>query len=173
MEFLRGIARVMREAESKNTSEAFSQVVSELVKTKQEIRETIQASTAEAITVIIDKLENNQPLTGQEKDYLKLWVVGDAEGYVKMENNLKEWKAEFHRLTEVIAGYEPRPESVPELADLHGVVEDAIKVASNLSHFSEDLERIDRFQRAIANLDAADSKFLADILKNKLTSPDL
>lgn len=173
MELLQGISRVMQEAAGKNTAAAFSQVVSQLVQTRKEVSEAIQAQTADAIKGIIAKLEKSQPLSEQEKNYLELWVVGDAEGYVRMENNLKEWQDEFRRLAEVIAGYESRVGSVSELADLHGVLEDAVKVAGNLAHFSEDLERIERFKQAITDLDAADHKFLADLLKSKLLSPDL
>ncbi|HEX9883132.1 MAG TPA: hypothetical protein VGA79_04120, partial [Desulfobaccales bacterium] len=63
--------------------------------------------------------------------------------------------------------------SVQEMVELHGVLEDAVKVADNVAHFLEDKERIQRFDEAINNLSSADNKLIADFLKAKLISPDI
>jgi len=173
MEILQGLARTMEEAQSTNTSEAFGQLGYNLSKLKDRVREAIQEQTADVIKAVIQKLENNEPLTPEEKGYVRLWVVGDAEGYVKMADTLEQWRTQFRRLLDVIRDYEGKSGSTPEMMNLHGILEDAVLVADNVARFLEDQERIKRFEQAINHLDAADAKFIADILRTNLASPEM
>jgi DNA-binding FadR family transcriptional regulator len=172
MEYLNGMSQAMKQAQADNTSESYGYVATQLVQSKNAIREAIEQATAEAVAAIIGKLENNQPLDEAEKQTVKLWVVGDAEGYVKMENNFQEWLAEYRRLLEVIAAGEGRTGSVQELVAMHGVLEDAIKVADAVAHFLEDRERVTRCTKALSNLTTEDNKFIAGMLKSMLASTD-
>ena len=172
MAYLSGIPRVMKQAQADNTSESYGYVATALVKSKNDIRQAIEQATFDTVVAIIGKLENNQPLTGAEKQTVKLWLVGDAEGYVKMENNFQDWLTEYRRLLDVIAAWEDKTGSVQELVEVHGVVEDAIKVADALAHFLEDRERVARCESALNNLNAEDNKFIAGMLKSMLASPD-
>jgi DNA polymerase I-like protein with 3'-5' exonuclease and polymerase domains len=171
MEYLNGISRAMKQAQADNTSESYGYVATELVKSKDSIRQAIELATAEAVAAIIGKLENNQPLNEAEKQTVKLWVVGDAEGYMKMENNFQDWLKEYRRLLDVIADWENKTGSVQELVEVHGVLEDAIKVADAVAHWLEDRERVARCETALNNLSAEDNKFIAGLLKSMLASP--
>jgi hypothetical protein len=172
MEYLKGMSQAMKQAQADNSSESYGYVATQLVQSKNGIRQAIELATADAIAVIIGKLENNQPLTEAEKQTVKLWVVGDAEGYVKMENNFQDWLKEYRRLLDVIADWEGKTGSVQELVEVHGVLEDAIKVADAVAHYLEDRERVVRCETALSNLNAEDNKFIAGMLKSMLDSPD-
>jgi hypothetical protein len=173
MDILQGVSQAMEEAQRTDTADAFSQLGYDLAKLRDRVREDIQKQTSKAMKGIIQKLEENQPLTMEERGFVRLWVVGDAEGYVKMEQTLNDWLAEYRRLAGVISDYAQRSASLQDLVDLHGVLEDAAKVANNVAHFLEDQERIQRFDAAINHLSASDSKLIADILKEKLSSPEM
>jgi hypothetical protein len=173
MEYLRGMSQTMKQAAADNTADQYSYAATELVKSKDSIREAIEQATAEAVAAIIPKLENNEPLDAAEKEVIKLWVVGDAEGYVKMENNFQDWLQEYRRLTDAVADWEGKTGSVEELVEAHGLLEDAIKVASALSHYLDDKERVTRFENAINQMNAEDCKTIAGILKGMLASPDV
>jgi len=172
MEYLIGMSQAMKQAQADNTSESYSYVATQLVQSKNAIRQAIEQATAEAIAAIIGKLEKNQPLDEAEKQTVKLWVVGDAEGYVKMENNFQDWLEEYRRLLDIIAAWEGKTGSVQELVEVHGVLEDAIKVADAVAHYLEDRERVARFESAMSTLNAEDNKFIAGMLKSMLASPD-
>ena len=172
MEYLKGISQAMKQAQADNTSESYGYVATQLVQSKNAIRQAIEQATAGAVAAIIGKLENNQPLTDAEKQTVKLWVVGDAEGYLKMENNFQDWLKEYRRLLDIIADWEGKTGSVQELVELHGVLEDAIKVADAVAHYLEDRERVARCETALSNLNAEDNKFIAGMLKSMLASPD-
>ena len=172
MEYLNGMSKAMKQAQADNTSESYGYVATQLVQSKNAIRQAIEQATAEAVAAIIGKLENNQPLNEAEKQTVKLWVVGDAEGYMKMENNFQDWLKEYRRLLDVIAAWENKTGSVQELVEVHGVLEDAIKVADAVSHYLEDRERVARCETALSNLNAEDNKFIAGMLKSMLASPE-
>ena len=172
MEYLKGMSQAMQQAQADNTSESYGFVATELVKSKDKVRQAIEQATAGAIAAIIGKLENNQPLTEDEKQTVKLWVVGDAEGYVKSENNFQDWLEEYRRLMDVIAAWESKTGSIQELVEVHGVLEDAIKLADAVAHYLEDRERVARFENAITSMNAEDSKFIAGLLKSMLNSPE-
>ena len=172
MEYLKGVSQAMKQAQADNTSESYSYVANALVKGKNGIQQAIEQATAGAVAAIVGKLENNQPLTEAEKQTVKLWVVGDAEGYVKMENNFQDWLKEYRRLLDIIAAWEVKTGSVQELVEVHGVLEDAIKVADAVSHYLEDRERVARCETALSNLNAEDNKFIAGMLKSMLASPE-
>jgi hypothetical protein len=70
-----------------------------------------------------------------------------------------------------IAGWEGKTGSIQELVEVHGVIEDAIKVADDVAHYLEDRERVARCEAALSNLNAEDNKFIAGMLKSLLTSP--
>ncbi len=172
MDLVKGISQVMQQAAARNSSEEFGQVAVDLVKIKDKVREEIQALTTPAIKAIINKLEHNQGLTPEEKETVKLWVVGDAEGFVELEDTLKDWQQEYRDLTAALQEFEGKPVDLDDLVALHGLLEDAIQVADDLAHFLDDQERLVRFQKAIDNLDAEGSKFVADLLKSELASPN-
>jgi DNA polymerase I-like protein with 3'-5' exonuclease and polymerase domains len=172
MEYLKGVTQAMKQAQADNTSESYGYVATALVKSRNGVRQAIEQATAETVAAIIGKLDNNQPLSDAEKQMVKLWVVGDAEGHVKMENNFQDWLQEYRRLLDVIADWEGKTGSVQELVEVHGVLEDAIKVADDVAHFLEDRERVARCEAALSNLNAEDNKFIAGMLKSMLSSPD-
>ncbi len=170
MEYLKGMSQAMKQAQADNTSESYGYVATELVKGKNNIRQAIEQATAAEVAAIIGKLENKQPLNQAEKEMVKLWVVGDAEGYVKMENNFQDWLQEYRRLMDEIAAWEGKTGSIQELVEVHGVIEDAIKVADAVAHYLEDRERVARCETALSNLNAEDNKFIAGLLKSMLSS---
>jgi ribosome biogenesis SPOUT family RNA methylase Rps3 len=108
MELLQSISQAMEEARQKNSADAFSQLGYNLAKLKDQVREKIQEQTMGAINAIVRKLESNQPLTPEEKAFVRLWIVGDAEGYGRMEKTLKEWLTEYRRLVGLIKDYAQR-----------------------------------------------------------------
>jgi hypothetical protein len=172
MEYLKGMSQAMKQAQADNTSESYGYVATEIVKSKNLILQAIEQATAGDIAAIIGKLENNQPLNQAEKEMVKLWVVGDAEGYVKMENNFQDWLQEYRRLMDNISDWEGKIGSIQELVEVHGLLEDAIKMADAIAHYLEDRERVTRCENALSNLNTEDGKFVAGLLKSMLTSPE-
>jgi hypothetical protein len=173
MESLAGIGRVFSEAASYTSADKFSEAGVALVKARNAIREELQEMTAAAMKPIIAKLHKNQPLSSEEKDLVRLWIVGDAAGFTKKESDFQEWLGEFKRLGEAIQSVDQMPTSLPEMLDLHGNLEEAVRLAADIQFFLEEKERVGRFEQAIQNLSASDAELLAGILQEKLSSPEM
>jgi len=173
MEPLSGIARIIREAAADASADKFSQAGMALVKARNQIREALQEQTAAAMKPIIQKLEKHQPLNPEEKELVRLWIVGDAASYTAKENDYGEWLKEFSRLGQDIGDGAAVPLSIPEMFGLYGSLEDAVRLAADLQFFLEEKERAARFDQAIQNLSASDAEMLAGILEEKLASPEM
>ena len=173
MTILQGISQSMKTLAGSNNAEDFSRMGAVLAQLKGKIREEMQAATAGDITKILKKLEAGQSLTPEEKDNVGLWVVGDAVGYTKMENDFQHWLTEFKRLGGALEAYEIQDKSPQMLMEMHGLLEDAVRVAADLANFLEKKERVERFSEAINNLTTDDTKLLGEILKSMLTRSDM
>jgi hypothetical protein len=173
MESLAGIGRVFSEAAASATADKFSAAGMQLVTARKAIREKLQQMTAAAMQPIIAKLHKNQPLSSAEKDLVRLWIVGDAAAFTKKESDFREWLAEFQRLGEAIRNVDQLPTSLPDMLDLHGNLEEAVRLAGDIQFFLEERERVSRFEQAVQNLSAADADLLAGILQEKLSSPEM
>lgn len=173
MESLAGLGRIFSEAASYVSADKFSEAGMNLVTARKAIREELQQMTAAAMQPIIAKLHKNQPLGSEEKDLVRLWIVGDAAAFTKKESDFREWLAEFQRLGEAIRNVDQMPTSLPEMLDLHGNLEEAVRLAGDIQFFLEEKERVARFEQAVQNLSAADAELLAGILQEKLSSPEM
>ncbi len=173
MEFVKGMSEMMEKIAASAASEDFSQVGRNLVGARDRAREDLQEATAREMRPIIKKLENNEPLTDAEKNLVRLWMVGDAEAYTRLEDDYREWLDEFRRLSRALKEAEGQQGSVPELLNAYGLLEDAVRVAADIQFYLEEKERVAKFEQAVKALDKADSKLLASILKEKLSSPEM
>lgn len=173
MESLADIGRGFSEAAAYASADKYSEAGMALVKARNAIREKLQGMTAAAMKPIIAKLRKNQPLSGEEKELIRLWIVGDAAGFTKKESDFQEWREAFNRLGEAIRKVGQMPSSLPEMLDLHGNLEEAIRLAGDIQFFLEEKERVGRFEQTIQNLSAADADLLAGILQEKLSSPEM
>jgi hypothetical protein len=173
MESLAGIGRFFSETAAYPSADKFSEAGMALVKARDEIREELQAMTASAMKPIIAKLRKNQPLGTEEKELIRLWIVGDAASFTNKETDFQEWCQEFRRLGEVIQAVGQMPNSLPDMLDLHGTLEEAVRLSGDIQFFLEEKERVARFEQAIQTLSASDAEMLASILQEKLSTPEM
>jgi hypothetical protein len=173
MDLLKGIPQNLQQAVQNNSPDGFAKASAEMVTLKNRIRERFQELTAGEIKAIIAKLENYEPLSEAEKDYVRTWMVGEAESYVRLENNFKDWTAEFARLTEALKSYEVKEETLAHLLNVHALIGDAMRVAADISYYLEEKARVERFEQAIKQLNKADSELVARLLRAKLESAEM
>jgi hypothetical protein len=173
MDSLAGIGRVFSETAAYPAADKFSEAGMALVKARNELREELQKMTSSAMQPIIAKLRKNQPLSAEEKELIRLWIVGDAAAFTKKESDFQAWLEEFRRLGQAIHAVDRLPAALPDLLELHGNLEEAVRLAADIQFFLEEKERLARFEQAIQNLTAADAELLAGILQEKLSSPEM
>lgn len=170
MEILKDLAGLMNQAVETPDGEEFSRLSSVFQHQKSVIREKIQAMTSKEVKGIIKKLSEGGDLTEEEMGLVKLWIVGDAEAYSKMENKFENWIAEFKKLELLIKEQEAGTEEVQDLFRIQGILEDASRLAINIGYYLETIERTRRFEEATANPALMDRDLIVKILKVKSTS---
>jgi hypothetical protein len=144
-----------------------------LASLSDELREQIQATTAEQITPLISLLEADGPIGAKEMELIRLWLVGDAEYYVKTENDFSAWVAELDRLLGVLRGLRSEAVTPTTMARMEGTVRDALRVASDIAFYRQQEERVRSFQSTTDQLNRDDKQTLARLLAHKLSSEDV
>jgi len=172
MEIPQGISRIMNISD-KSSADDLDRVGATLATAKNQVREALQDLTGAEMEAIVKKLEKGEPLTQEEKDYVRAWIVGDAESYTRMENHLRAWLKEFKALQSAVQSYEGQEVTMPNLSNLHAILEEAVRVAADIENFLEHKERIERFERSIQNIDKENVSFIVDILKKQLQSEEV
>lgn len=168
-----GATKAMANAIETMTDGAFQQAGSVLSDAKNLVREEVQKRTSSEIRTIINKLQSSDHLDSEEIDLIKTWILGDAIGYARMENNFQDWISEYERLQQSLISYENTDSSSEELLKLHGILEDATRVSYDIAVFLEKKDRIQKFESAVGDgLDKDERDLLVKLLLGKLQSFD-
>lgn len=156
------------------TKETSSETVAALIQSfsnlSNGLREAIQAMTAPQVEALIPRLNKNEAVTAADIDLMRLWIVGDAEAYVKEENNFDDWVTEAQRLIQQVGKTQSGSMDVTAMNELQGVARDGIKTLSNIENYLDSVERAHNFETSIKQLTKQSKQTLATILQAKLTS---
>lgn len=135
-----------------------------------QLREKMQALTRQDLEAVINKLQKRESLSLQDMELIKLWIVGDAEHYIKMENNFNDWMTEIQRLMEELARQESAACDLKWCAMTRALLLDAIRVMGDVFFFLQQKERVGNFADSTAELDDSEREILINILSGKAAS---
>lgn len=141
-----------------------------LVSLDTELREQIQAATASQVVPLLSALKSDGPVGPADLDLIRLWLVGDAENYVKMENDFPAWLAELDRLLAVLRDLRSEAVTPATMSRMEATVRDALRVTSDIVFYRQQEERLQSFQKATKQLSREDKRTLARLLSEKLNS---
>ena len=159
---------------NENTKEGhFNKITGPLTALENDLREQFQSDTSPQIETIIQKLESDVEIDDSDLVLIRLWVVGDAQAYVEMENDYKGWLSELNRLFSVIENLKSEEFNIENKYKLSGTLRDAARVIGDIIFFKRQQERLKNFENASKNLNPANKVTLANILKRKLQSESI
>ena len=173
-EIMRGLDEIAshREKITDETDEGvFNNLTFHLGKLEESVREYTRQSTAEEVTAVIDRLSSGEPLSKDDLEMIRLWIIGDAEHYVGTETDYPNWLAELDRLLGIMAEIRGDELTIENIGRLSGAIREAMRVIGDIIYFKGQQERIARFNRAMDRLEADDKRMIAGVLKDKLRSP--
>ena len=140
------------------------------------VRESIQASLRLPVEDLVKKLRHDKDLTPEDLRIIEKWVVGDAQHYVEIENNFKDWIAECERLGNHLGTFnDPKfKEDQIQLFKLNAFLTDLKFTLSDVIRYLEAQDRVNRFKNFVesGNITKEDKKWLADLIGRQLVSPD-
>jgi len=138
-------------------------------------RETFQAKLENMYLPILAKLEEGESLTAAEHNILELLVVGEAEYYLKYENELEHWRGELKRLIEEIK--KQRAEGLEEidgLMRLRALCREAMRILPDMTYYFREKERIRKFEEMTKGaIDVETRRSLANLIKEMMESDQL
>ncbi|MEW5822518.1 MAG: hypothetical protein AB1782_20155 [Cyanobacteriota bacterium] len=138
------------------------------------LREMHQAMTQKEMKIVIAKLGNNEPLTSDEIDLIREWIVGDAESYITCERNFNAWLSLFTRLARELKDLYASDISPQKVLELSGLTQIAMRLIPNILYYSSEKERVAAFDRAVSDgIDSEEAKAYRNILQAKLDSTDM
>jgi len=129
-----------------------------------ELREQIQAATAAQVAPLITALQADGPVEPDDLDLIQLWLVGDAEYYLKMENDFPAWIAELNRLIGVLRDLRSEAVTPTTMSRVEATVRDALRVSADIVFYRQQEERVRSFQNAAKDLSRDDKRMIADLL---------
>ncbi len=133
------------------------------------VREKQQAMWSREAKTAIRHLENQEPLTPEDKDVIRAFIVSDAEHYVDQENNYQDWLNEFRRLIgELVTCVNTVDRN--SIGVMRGILKDANRLVPDIRNYLEEQQRIRKFDLTQGELDSQTCKLLARVLKDQHTS---
>jgi hypothetical protein len=135
-----------------------------------DLRERMQAVTAAQVTPLIRLLEADGPVESPDLEFIRLWLVGDAEYYLEITNDYPARVAELNRLMTELRRLESGPVTPSTAARMGAVVQDALRVTSDIAFYRQQEERVRSIQTATLRLTWKDKVALARLLAQKLSS---
>ena len=161
-----------RAAVTADTGDMYSRLSTIFGELDQYLREYLQELTGDDVKKIIKKLKGSDSITAQDLDLVALWLVGDANYYVKHENNFKDWTKELKRLMDEINACNVDNPNADTVAKLRSLFRDASRVVADIFYYAEQKDRIAKFTESTQEIDADERGLLARLLEQKLKSKD-
>ncbi len=171
VETIQDLKNAATEALTAETPDSFSNLekfVSEVEAYTREVQQTMWGDKARNA---IGNLGTDAPLTPDDRETIRTFLISDAVFYLKHENDYGNWKRELTRLMDDLTS---RANIMDEstVGDLRGVLKDAQRLVPDLRNYAEEQERVEKFNNALNSLDRAARDMLARLLTEQLRSTD-
>lgn len=119
---------------------------------------------------LLDKLQSGTTtLTADELKTLRSLIVGDAEQYLKYDDDFARSKSELVRILDQIRGLQSKPLDMETLMRLRVLCREATSALTPAMHYLEQKERVQRFDEHTRGPISRDAgRVLAGIIKHML-----
>jgi hypothetical protein len=116
---------------------------------------------------LLAKLQQGSPLTGEELTTLRSLIVGDADQYLKYDDDFDRSKGELGRILNQIRQLKSRDFDLETLMHLRVLCREASSALVPTVHYLEQKERVHRFEEHTRGPLSSDaSRILAGIIAN-------
>jgi len=119
---------------------------------------------------LLSKLEQGASLTPDELNTLKLLLVGDADYYLKYDDDFDRSESELKKIVDEIRKLPLSDLDVDGLMHLRVLCREACSVARPTAFYLEQKERVGKFEQATRDgIDRESGKFLANLIKSMMS----
>ena len=115
---------------------------------------------------LVTKLLNGTPLTAEELRTLRSLIVGDADYYLKYDDDFDRSKSELARILDQIRQLQSSDPDVSKLMHVGVLCREAATLLAATGHYLEQKERVRRFEQATRGpIDREAGRALAGIIE--------
>ena len=140
---------------------------------QQQIQDLITDNLRKPVSQLLEKLEADEPINEQEMKIIERWLVGDADFYVRMENNLIDWVGECKRLFSLISQYgkEDIEDDDTKLLAVGALLTDLQFTLQDITRYVTAMNEVDHFRSLLegVSLNADAKQNIACQIEKKLT----
>lgn len=171
IEIVQELNASLERAKNNKTATNYELVQMKLSELKGALRELHQAMTKKEIKIIIDKLAKHAPITQDELDLMRDWIVGEAESYTANEKNFNNWLSLFDKLMKDLQELYNTDVTPTKVMQLSGLTQIGIRLIPHIVFYISEQERAAAFERAVSDgLDDFEATAYHDILMAKMES---
>ena len=146
------------------TSENYGALGDQVEELEAQAREAFRSKMD--VGSLLPKLKAAKPLTPDDLKTLELLIVGDAEYFLKYENDLEQWKSEIKKLLGEMAGLQSSDLDVDRLMHLRALCAEVRRVLPDVVCYLDQKERSGKFEEATRKpLDPEGYRVLAEIIE--------
>jgi hypothetical protein len=122
-----------------------------------------------SVRPLLTKLENGTTLTADELKTLRSLIVGDADQYLKFNDDFERWRSELDRVLDQIRQVQSSDLGLDAQMRLRVLCEEALGAMAPTVHYLERKERVQRFEEHTSGLLNSDARrVLAGIIKHMM-----
>ena len=138
-------------------------------------REAFQAKLDVLYWPILAKLEEGQPLTAAEYNILELLMVGEAQYYLKAEQDVEQWRRELKRQLEELKKQQVLGlDEIDSLMRVRALCREALRVVPAMAYYCREKERVRDFDDMTRTaIDTETRRSLANRIKEMMESDQL
>jgi hypothetical protein len=145
-------------------SEGYEALLEQLEELHSLTQESVRARSDRG--TIAKKLESGDALTPDEMNSLKLMLVGDADYYMKYDEDFDRSEGELKKIVDNIRSLQAGELDADAAMHLGVLCREACSVAKPTAFYLEQKERLHKFEEATRDgIDRETGKMLADILR--------
>jgi hypothetical protein len=120
---------------------------------------------------LLDNLRAGNSLSAEEMATLRLMIVGDADYYLKYDEEFRRCNDDLHRLLSELKGFEADELDLDGLMHLDVLCQDACKMLTMAGHYLEQRDRVRSFEEATQGpLDQETGRSLATVISGMVSA---
>ena len=155
-----------------DTSEAYELLYTEVLNLEGMARETFQYQYRKDYQTVVEKLQNEESLSDDDKHLLAQLVVADAKSYVKHEKEFETWKDQIDRLLSELRSIQSKGvRTTDDLLHIQSLCRDLRSVLPDITFYLRERERVKSYeQNDIQALPPELKKMLAEVIDAMMKS---
>jgi hypothetical protein len=137
------VLNIATQSSAAGTAEAYSVLGEKLSELESSAGQYLRSHTA--YQFLLTKLQQERPLTPEDLKTLRSLIVGDADGYLKYDDDFEQSKAELARIIDQIRKLQSSQLTPETLTQLRVLCREATSALAPTVHYLEQKQRVRNF----------------------------